>query len=52
MAIRTRGLVLLFLIVAALISYAIGSMSGLVFFVGIGAVFELIFWAKLFRFRK
>ncbi|NKB34440.1 MAG: hypothetical protein GKR91_15215 [Pseudomonadales bacterium] len=52
MALRARGLVILFLLVAALLSYAIGSMGGIVFFIGVGAVFELLFWFNLFRKKK
>jgi len=48
MAIQARGLVMFLLVAAALISYGIGSMSGLVFFIAIGAVFEMLFWFKLF----
>lgn len=47
MAIQIRGLLITFLIVAALFSYAVGSMSGLVFFVVLGGIFEMLFWFKL-----
>ena len=45
----TRWLTLLLLIIAALGSYSIGFMRGVMLFVVIGILFELAFWVGLFR---
>ena len=52
MAIRTRSLIILFLLVAAILCYVTGYMAGLFFLVALGAVFELFLWAKLLRKRR
>ncbi len=49
MALKARWLVILCLALAALLSYTVGSMFSLVFFIGVGAIFELMFWFKLFK---
>lgn len=52
MAIKSRGLIILCFLIAAIFCYAIGSLTGLVIIFALGVVFELIFWAKLLRKRR
>ena len=47
-----RYLVLLLLLAAAIISYAVGFTVGFWFFFGLGAAFELAFWLQLFSRRR
>ncbi len=47
-----RYLTLFLLLVAASLSYAIGFLGGVMFFVAIGAIFESIFWFRLIFRRK
>lgn len=49
MAIKARGLTILLFLIAAIFFYAIGNITGLMFLLIIGGVFELLFWSKLFR---
>lgn len=48
MTIPKRFLYLAFLILAAIICYIIGSSSGIIIFVILGIILELIFWLGLF----
>ena len=53
MAIKpTRYQVLLLLLAAAVISYAVGFTVGFWLLIGIGAAFELAFWFQLFSGRR
>ncbi|HEX5789464.1 MAG TPA: hypothetical protein VFY03_14865 [Woeseiaceae bacterium] len=53
MAINTkRYLVLLLLLAAAIISYAVGFTVGFWLLIGLGAAFELAFWFQLFSRRR
>lgn len=52
MAIHTRTLIILLFLGAAVLFYAAGFYTGLMALVAVGAVFELLFWAKLFRRRR
>ncbi|MDD9890906.1 MAG: hypothetical protein OXU66_07530 [Gammaproteobacteria bacterium] len=52
MALKVRGLVIFGLALAALFSYIVGSAFGLIFFVGAGALFEMMFWFNLFKRKK
>lgn len=36
-------------LLAALACYAVSFVAGVVVFVGVGLVFELVFWGRLFR---
>ena len=48
-----RYLTLFFLLVAAGICYAVGFLAGVVFFVAVGGVLEIVFWIKfLFLLRR
>lgn len=52
MAIRTRNLVIVLFLVAAIVFYLIGNITGLFFLLAAGAVLELLFWAKLLKKRR
>lgn len=43
---ENRYWTLLLLFMAASISYAVGFLAGVVFFIAIGIVFEIVFWIK------
>lgn len=47
-----RYLILLLLFMAACASYAVGFSAGVGLFIGIGIVFEGIFWIELFARRR
>jgi len=48
MAITANRYVTLFvLFIAASISYAVGFLGGVVFFILVGVVFEIVFWINL-----
>lgn len=49
MAISSRGLGILFFLLAAIFCYVAGSITGLIIIVGTGAVFELLFWVRLLK---
>ena len=49
MAIESRGFILLFLLLGATLSYAVGLIGGVAVFIGLGVVLELVFWFKLFK---
>jgi len=49
MAISARTLTILLFLVAAVFFYAIGNTTELFFLLAAGAVFELLFWAKLLK---
>ena len=51
MAIRSRPLTILIFLLAAIVFYATGFITGLVALLGAGAFFELLFWARLLRKR-
>jgi hypothetical protein len=42
-----RYLTLLFLLVAAIISYAVGFVGGFWLLIAVGAIFEASFWVRL-----
>ena len=44
----SRYLALMLLLIAATVSYAVGSIAGFWMFILVGAVFEVAFWVKLF----
>lgn len=52
MAIRARSLIILLFLVAAVLCYMTASVTGLFFLAITGAIFELLFWAKLLRKRR
>ena len=52
MAIQTRSFLILGFLAAAVICYIAGYATGLVTVLVIGGVFELLFWAKLFKRRR
>ena len=52
MAIHSRSLMIFVFLLAAIVFYASGFTTGLVALVIIGACFELLFWARLFRRRR
>ena len=52
MAIQTRSLVILLFLLAAIVFYAAGFHTGLFALVAVGGIFELLFWARLFRKRR
>lgn len=52
MALQARSLVILTFLVAAAIFYATGFFTGLTVLIVMGAIFELLFWAKLLRKRR
>ena len=47
-----RYLVLLLLLAAAAVSYAVGFTAGFWLLIGLGAAFELAFWFQLFSRRR
>lgn len=47
-----RYLILFFLLVAAGISYVVGFTVGVSLFVGLGIIFEGLFWFKLISVRR
>jgi hypothetical protein len=48
MAIKSRTLLTLFFLAAAVICYAIGSVEGFAVVLIAAVIFELLFWIKLF----
>jgi len=52
MAIQTRSFLIFIFLMAAVIFYATGFITGLVVLTGLGVLFELLFWARLLRKRR
>lgn len=45
---ENRYLILFLLFIAAGTSYAVGFLAGVVFFIAVGVVFEIVFWINFF----
>ena len=49
MVIPSRGLLILLFLAMAIVFYATGFRTGMIALITIGAIFELLFWLKLFK---
>lgn len=47
-----RWLIVFFCLIAALVSYGVGSSTGIFLFVILGFIFEMLFWFKLYPRKK
>ncbi len=47
-----KHLITLLSLIAAVVAYIIGTATGAIIFLGLGVIFEAVFWARLFRYQK